>query len=49
MRKSTFDELHSPLQREGRLWSEEQVKMIGHENEFEELEGALIAIFEKSV
>ncbi len=48
IRKSPFDELHRPLQRNLRPRRQQRVHMIGHDDEFVEKEFSLVAIMRES-
>ena len=48
IRKSSFDELHGPLQRNLRRGRQLRVDVIGHDDEFVEKEFSLIAIMGES-
>jgi hypothetical protein len=49
MRITALDELHRALQRKGRLWSEQEMDVIGHEDKFVELKDSTVAICEKGL
>jgi len=49
IRKSTLDKLQRSLKGEARSWSEEQVEMIRHEDEFIEQEDSFVAVAEQGI
>ena len=46
---SAFNKLHSALQRNGRLRSEQKMDMVGHHNEFVELKDASVPVAEQCI